>query len=75
MWKYITDITMNSTAEFDLFALFNTVPSRDEALVFASVAVQSQGNRSPLSSYQNAFVRCDGVVSLPYVIMVSKNDR
>jgi len=31
---YITDINVNSTAYFDLFALFNTVPSRDEAFVF-----------------------------------------
>jgi len=31
---YITDITVNSTAEFDLFALFNTVLSHDEAFCF-----------------------------------------
>jgi len=34
MLMYITDVNANSTAEFDQFALFNTVQSRDEAFVF-----------------------------------------
>jgi len=34
MLMYITDITVNSTAQFDLFALFNTVTWRDETFVF-----------------------------------------
>ena len=75
MLLYITHTTVNSTAEFDLFALFNNVPSRDEVFVFASAVVGSQGNRSPLSMYENEFVKCDVAASLPYVIMVSKNER
>jgi len=62
---YITVITVNSTAKFDLFALINTVPSRDETFVFASAAVGLQGNRSPLSTYQKPFVICDVAASLP----------
>ena len=75
MLMYITDITVNSTAFFDIFALINKVPSRDEGFVFASASVGSQGYRSPLSRYQNAFVRCDVAASLPYVNLVSKNER
>jgi len=75
MLLYITGVTVNSTADFDIFAPFNTVPSRDEAFVFALAAVGPQGNRSPLSRYQNAFVICDLAASLPYVNMVSNNDR
>ena len=41
-------------------------------LFFALAAVGSQGNRSPLSSYQNPFVRCEAAVSQSYVNMVSK---
>ena len=63
----ITDITVNSTAVFVLFALFNTVP-------FASAVVGSQVNRSPLFRYVNAFVRCDGSASRPYVNMVAKSE-
>jgi len=33
MLMYITSITVNSTEEFNLFALFHTVPSRDETFV------------------------------------------
>jgi len=66
---YIIYITVNWTAEFDLFSLLNTVPSRNEAFDFASAEVGS-----PLSRYQNAFVRCDVAASLPFVNMVSKNE-
>ena len=71
MLMYITDITVNSTAEFDPFALFNTV-QHVKTLFFASSAVGSQDNKSPLSRYQNAFVRCNVAASVPYVNMVSK---
>jgi len=66
---YVTDITVNSTADFDLFALFNRSHRVMMPLFFASAAVGSQGNR-----YQNGFVRCDVAVSLPYVCMVSNNE-
>jgi len=72
---HITDFTVDSTVDFDLFALFNPVLSRDKSFVFASEAVGSQGNRSPSSRYQNAFVRCEAEESLPYVNTVSKKDR
>jgi len=73
---YITYITMDSTAEFDLFALGNPVPLRDEAFVFfTSAAVFSQGKRSPSPRYQNAFLKCKVAASLPYGIKILKNDR
>jgi len=66
---------VNWTAELELFTLLNPVPSRDEAFVVASAAVGSQGNMSPSSKYQNAFGSFEVAASLPYVNMVSKNNR
>jgi len=38
-----------------------------KSLFFSSADVGSQGNRSPLSKFQNAFVRFEAEASLPYV--------
>ena len=66
---------MDPTVELDHFAHLDTVLSRDGTFVFASAAVGSQGNKSPSSRYQNAFVKSEVAASLQYVNMVSKNER
>jgi len=59
---------VNPAVEYDLFALLDLVPSRNEIFEFASAAVGS-------FRYLNAFVRSVAAVKLPYVKMVSKYDR
>ena len=68
-------MVVDPAVELELFAQLYLVPSRYEIFVFASAAVGTQGNSSPSSRYQNAFVRCVPAVSLPYVNRVSKYDR
>jgi len=61
---YVTDDTVNSTADFDLFPLFNPIPLRDETFVFYIGGGRVARNTSASFVYQDAFVRCEGVASV-----------